>query len=105
MCAQLVDSAKQGLTIKPNVRQSDNELFGKLPVPYWMDKDNGKNRPRTKPESNGDNFGVTGVMDLLCITIEKEMNEVFRCIIKNMLIFTKMIRIEKKLSKHHQNRL
>ncbi|CAI2188642.1 7158_t:CDS:2, partial [Funneliformis geosporum] len=71
MCAQLVDSTKQGLTIKPSVRQSDNELCGKLPVPYWMDKE----RFKTKPNS-GDNFGVTNVMDLLCITIEKETNEV-----------------------------
>ncbi|CAG8543750.1 4238_t:CDS:1 [Funneliformis caledonium] len=71
MCAQLVDSTKQGLTIKPSVRHSDNELFGKLPVPYWMDKD----RLKMKPDS-GDNFGVTNIMDLLCITIEKETNEV-----------------------------
>jgi hypothetical protein len=66
MCAKLVDATKQGLTIKPNVFQRDNDLFNGLPVPYWMDKDN-KSRNR---ESH------LGVMDLLHKSIESEMKKI-----------------------------
>ncbi|CAB4401014.1 unnamed protein product [Rhizophagus irregularis] len=59
MSAQLIDATKRGLTIKPNVQQYDNEVFKKLPVPYWMEKeDNYKIRSKSKQEINGVHFGV-----------------------------------------------
>ncbi|PKY21621.1 hypothetical protein RhiirB3_470433 [Rhizophagus irregularis] len=77
MSAQLIDATKRGLTIKPNVQQYDNEVFKKLPVPYWMEKeDNYKIRSKSKQEINGVHFGVKGIMDSLCIEIENEINEI-----------------------------
>ncbi|GES84689.1 RNA-dependent RNA polymerase RdRP [Rhizophagus clarus] len=56
MCAQLIDATKRGLTIKPNVQRNDNEIFKKLPIPYWIKKeDNYKIRSKSKQEIN---FGV-----------------------------------------------
>ncbi|RIA86457.1 RNA dependent RNA polymerase-domain-containing protein [Glomus cerebriforme] len=77
MNAQLIDATKRGLIIKPNVQQNDYEIFRKLPVPYWMEKeDNYKIRSKSKQVSNGVNFGVKGIMDSLCIEIENEMSEI-----------------------------
>src|SRR3954451_17776599 len=76
MSAQLLDATKQGLTIKASVQQSDNEVFRKLPVPYWIEKeDDYKIRSKSKQETNGVHFGVKGIMDLLCNAIENETNE------------------------------
>lgn len=66
MCAKLVDATKQGLNIKPGVLQHDSDVFGNLPVPYWMDKDS-KSRNRGY---------YVGNMDLLCKSIENEMKEI-----------------------------
>jgi len=71
MCAKLVDSTKQGLTIKPSVQQRDDDRFGKLPVPYWMDKD--KNEKNDKSDLN---VLELSVMDLLYLTIEKEIKDI-----------------------------
>jgi hypothetical protein len=87
MSAQLIDATKRGLTIKPSVQQYDNEVFKKLPVPYWMEKeDNYKIRSKSKQEINGVHFGVKGIMDSLCIEIENEMND----IINNGLLVAEM---------------
>ncbi|RIA96761.1 RNA dependent RNA polymerase-domain-containing protein [Glomus cerebriforme] len=66
MCAKLVDATKQGLTILPSVQQRDNEIFRKLPVPYWMDKDN---KCRNRLEN-------LGAMDYIYMEIEKYMKEI-----------------------------
>ncbi|PKY14080.1 hypothetical protein GLOIN_2v1581910 [Rhizophagus irregularis DAOM 181602=DAOM 197198] len=80
MCAQLIDATKQGLTIRPSVQQRDSEIFGKLSVPYWMGKDHNsfKDRCNIKKQegTNRGNFGVKSMMDILCFSIEKEMNQV-----------------------------
>ncbi|GBC02694.1 hypothetical protein RclHR1_04760009 [Rhizophagus clarus] len=80
MCAQLIDSTEQGLIIKPSVQKRDSEIFGKLSVPYWMGKDHNsfKNRSKIKRQEGTcrDNFGIKSIMDMLCFTIEKEMNQV-----------------------------
>lgn len=67
MIAALVDSAKQGLTIKPSVKQRGNDLFGKLSVPYWMNKRNNK----TQSKKSGDNFGVTDIR--ICCTEQQRI--------------------------------
>ncbi|RIA95241.1 RNA dependent RNA polymerase-domain-containing protein [Glomus cerebriforme] len=77
MCAKLIDATKQGLTIKPSVQQRDSEIFRKLSVPYWVGKDRDNKSKINRQESiGGDNFGVKDIMDLLCISIEKEMNKI-----------------------------
>jgi hypothetical protein len=80
MCAQLINATEQGLTIKPSVQQRDNEIFGKLSVPYWMGKNHNSFKYRSKINrqegTSGDNFGVKSIMDMLCFSIEKEMNQV-----------------------------
>ncbi|GET03785.1 RNA-dependent RNA polymerase RdRP [Rhizophagus clarus] len=72
MCAKLVDATKQGLTIKPSVLQHDDDSFSKLPVPYWMDKMDKMDKDSKNRKRETD----LGVMDLLCKTIEDEMNKV-----------------------------
>ncbi|CAG8619159.1 7239_t:CDS:2 [Funneliformis mosseae] len=72
MCAQLLDATKQGLTLKQSVQQRDSEMFKKIHIPHWMGS---KNRSQAKrQESNGNNFGVRDVMDVLCVSIENEMS-------------------------------
>jgi hypothetical protein len=71
----LIDATKQGLTIKPSIQQRDSEIFRKLPVPYWMGKDKKTKQQEVISRSN---FRVKDVMDLLCISIEKEMDQINR---------------------------